>query len=255
MERLEGAIAWVAAIRSPSRSPMIPPVTTDNEVRLPSPWASVKHALPTVLEAVVGPLVVFYVFLVALSYQGAVLAAFVWALMAVLRRIARRERIPGTLVFGAALLGIRTALALATGSVFLYFAQPVAGTVTVAILFLLSSLTKRPLAERLAHDFCPLDPSLLRRTAVRRFFVQISLLWAIVLLANAGTVMWLLLSSPLRMFVLERTAVSWSLTGLGTILSVFWFVRVMKREGIVVRFGHKPAVATVKVPVRPASKP
>lgn len=230
---------------------MTPSLTPDNEVRLPSPSASVKHALPTVLEAVIGPLAVFYIFLVALGYKGAVVAAFIWALLAVLRRIVRQERIPGTLVFGTALLAIRTAVALATGSVILYFAQPVAGTVTVGIVFLLSSLTKRPLAERLAHDFCPLDPSLLRRSAVRRFFVQISLLWAIVMLANAGTVLFLLLSSPLRAFLLERTAVSWSLTGIGTALSIYWFIRVMKREGLVVRFGHRPALPTAKVPAGP----
>ncbi|MGH9303809.1 MAG: VC0807 family protein [Acidimicrobiales bacterium] len=209
------------------------------ELHLPSLLASLRHALPTVLESFVGPLLAFYIFLAVVGYKGAVIAGFVWAGSALLRRLVRRERVPATLVFGTLLLGVRSAIALLTGSVFIYFAQPVAGTIVVGLVFLASTLTRQPLAERLAHDFCPLDPSLVRRNSVRRFFRHISLLWAVVMLVNSASVLWLLLHQTLGAFVFERAAVTWSLTGIGIALSTWWFIRVMRHEGVVVRFGRR----------------
>lgn len=208
-------------------------------VHLPSPWVWTRHAFPVVIEGIVGPVAVFYLVLVTTGYRGAVLAALGWACLACLRRLLRREQVPGTVLFGVAILAIRTAITFITGSVFLYFAQPAAGAVVLGLVFLLSALARRPLAERLARDFCPLDPELVARSSVRRFFVRISLLWAVVMLLNAATVLWLLVNTTLQAFVIERTAVSWSLTGIGISLSVLWFVRTMRRDGISVRFSRR----------------
>lgn len=75
------------------------------------------------------------------------------------------------------------------------------------------------------------------RPFVRRFFIQISLLWAAVLLSNAGFVMWLLLSTTLRAFVIERTLVSSLLWVVGVGGSTLWFVRSMRRAGITLHWG------------------
>ena len=215
------------------------PSAASSVLHLPSLWASARHSLPAVLEGVIGPLVVFYLVLVTIGYRGAVLAAFAWACLAILRRLVRHERVPTTLLFGIAVLAIRTVIAFVTGSVFLYFAQPAAGTCAVGLTFLISAVVKRPLIERFAHDFCPLDPEIVGRSAVRRFFVRVSFLWSAVMLVNAATVLWLLLNTTVQAFVVERTAVSWSLTATGILVSVFWFVRVMRREGVAVRFGGR----------------
>jgi hypothetical protein len=186
---------------------------------------------------VIGPLAVFYTVLVTVGYKGAVLAALAWAVVACVHRLVRRQRVPGTVLFGLALLAVRTAIAFITGSTFVYFAQPAAGTVAVALVFMVSALIRRPLAERLARDFCPLDPEVVARESVRRFFVQISLLWSLVMMLNAATVLWLLLNTTIGAFVIERTAVSWSLTAGGIAVSTWWFVRAMRRDGISVHFG------------------
>jgi hypothetical protein len=55
---------------------------------------------------------------------------------------------------------------------------------------------------------------------------------------NAGIVFWLLLSSSLRAFVLERTAVTWSLTIAAIFLSVTRFVAAMRRDGVTVEWGR-----------------
>jgi hypothetical protein len=79
---------------------------------------------------------------------------------------------------------------------------------------------------------------LLARPLVRRFFVRISILWATVLMINAGIVLWLLVSSSLRAFVLERTAVTWSLTGLAIFFSITRFMATMRRDGVTVQWGR-----------------
>ena len=57
------------------------------------------------------------------------------------------------------------------------------------------------------------------------------------LLVNAGFVLWLLVASSLHAFVIERTAVTWALTGGGIAFSTLWFVRMMRKAGVTVRFG------------------
>ena len=157
-------------------------------------------------------------------------------------RLVRHQRPAGTVVLGSAILTVRTAVSFATGSAFVYFVQPTVATGAVALAFLVSALARRPLTERLAHDFCPLDPGIVGRPAMRRFFVQISLLWGAVLLANTGVVLWLLLTSSVGAFVLERTIASWLMTAVGVGLSVAWFIRTTRRDGVRVRWGRPEPV-------------
>ncbi|HLN16288.1 MAG TPA: VC0807 family protein [Acidimicrobiales bacterium] len=212
---------------------------------VPSFKALARHSLPGLVESSIGPGVIFYVVLVTAGFKGALVGALVWAYLAVGRRLLRRERPSGLLVLSLVLLTARSIVSFATGSAVVYFIQPSVSTFLVAVLFLVTALSRRPLIERLALDFCPLDPDLMARPFIKRFFVKISLLWAIVLLTNAGFVLWLLFSTSLHAFVLERTIVSTALTVGGVALSISLFLRVMRGHGVTVRFGGSPVPATV----------
>jgi hypothetical protein len=203
-------------------------------LRLPSPLATLRHAVPVVLEAVVFPLALFYLVLVTAGFRGALIAALVWSYLALGRRLHRGERVSTLLVLGTLLLTVRTTVSFITGSAIVYFAQPMATAVVISIVLIASAALGRPFTQRFAHDFCPIDPELLARPRVQRFFIRISLLWATVLLLNAGIVLWLLLSSSLHAFVLERSAVTYGLTALAIYLSVTRFVATMRRDGITV---------------------
>jgi Protein of unknown function (DUF3159) len=209
-------------------------------LHLPSPRAFLLHALPTVLESVVGPAVLFYLLLVTVGFKGALIAALVWSYLAAARRCLRRERVPASLLLGLVLLTARTVIAYITGSAFLYFVQPTVATVFVGALFLATAVVRRPLIERLARDFCPIEPEVLANPLLRRFFLRLSLLWAAILFANAGTVLWLLLESSIRGFVLERTLVSLCLNLLGISVSVAWFARTVRAAGFTLRWGGAP---------------
>lgn len=205
-------------------------------IELPSLRAVARHALPGLLESTVGPGVVFYLVLVVWGFRGALLAGLGWSLAAAARRLLRRQGMSALLGLSLVLLAVRTVIAFATGSAFFYFVQPTAATAAVAVVFLVSAAVRRPFIERLAHEFCPLDPEVMSRPFVRRFFLRLSVLWAVVLLVNAGIVLWLLVASSLRAFVVQRTLVTWTLTAGGVVLSTLWFCRTMRGAGLSVRF-------------------
>jgi hypothetical protein len=149
----------------------------------------------------------------------------------------RHERISTLLILGTVLITMRTIISYLTGSTIFYFAQPLGGTVIIAIVLIISALLRRPFTQRFAHDFCPLDPGLLAIPRVQQFFVRVSWLWAAVLLINSGLVLWLLLTASLRSFVLERTALTWTTTSIAIALSIIGFVKTMRSDGITVKWG------------------
>lgn len=212
---------------------MSPPV--HSPLAIPRITALARHAAPHVLEATLIPLALFYGGLQLMGLWGALLAALIWSYTSLLRRLITRRRVPGMLVLGIVGLTARTALALITGSAFLYFLQPTLGTGLVASVFIGSALLGRPLAMRLAVDIMPLPEALLAHDRVRRFFLRISLLWAGVFLANAGISLWLLVSQSLATFLWTRTVASLVLTAGAVAISTWAFRRC-------VTTAHQPVV-------------
>ncbi len=208
-------------------------------VTLPSVRSIAGLAARHVLEAMAIPLGLFYLLLSAAGLTWALLAALVWSFGAIVRHVVARERIPGVLLLGTALFSVRCAISFATHSVFVYFLQPTLGTYLVAGLFLASVLLGRPLAERLAHDFCPLPDSLLGRASMRRFFHEISLLWALVFVANATTTLGLLLSQSVGSFLVFKSVGSAALTVAAIGASYWWFRRSMSDENITLRWAWR----------------
>ena len=207
-----------------------------------------RHALPHVVESTVIPLALFLLTLRFVGVWGAVLIGLGWTYTAVVRRLIMGQRVPGILVLTAVTLTARTVIAMVSGSVVVYFLQPTLGTALVAGAFLLSVPLGRPLAERLARDFCPIPSGVLAHAPVRRFFLQISLLWAFTQLANATVTLWLLLSQSLATFLVAKTLVSWGLTGGAILVSTLWFRRSMRRHGVLA-----PRRAAAAAPTPPAT--
>ena len=117
-------------------------------------------------------------------------------------------------------------LALASGnSLFVYFLQPSLATALLGGAFLLSVPLGRPLAEKLAHDFVPLPAWFVSRPRVRKLFVRISLLWALVSLVNAAGTIALLVNVPITTYLAAKTGLSAFLTLGGIVVSSWWFRR------------------------------
>lgn len=206
-------------------------------LHMPDPRQALRHAAPVLIEGVVAPVVAFYLALIFIGFRGALITALAWSSLALTRRIVRGDRISTVLILDVVLLSIRTVVAFITGNAILYFVQPMAWSVLIALVLVGSAVAQRPFTQRFAQDFCPFDPALLARPRVQRFFVRVSLLWAAVLLVNTGFALWLLLSSSLKTFALERTAVSWTLTAAAIACSIFGFTATMRHDGFKVQWG------------------
>jgi hypothetical protein len=194
---------------------------------LPRMGGLLRHAAPRVFEGAIAPVAVFLLALHFLGVVGAIVAGLGFAYGIIGWRLLTRRRVPGLLVIGAVSLTARSALAIASGSIFVFFLQRTLGTALVATVFLASVGAGRPLAGRLARDFCPIPDHVATTVPMRRFFTQITLLWAVTQLLNAAVAMWLLLSQSVGVFVVTRTVSSITLSALAVTLSVLWFRRSM----------------------------
>jgi hypothetical protein len=235
----------------------LPPTLTEHlptphVIHLPPIRELARRTAEHVLEATVVPMLLFYLILTMIGLRWALVAALGWSYAAIARRLLTRQRLPGLLVLAAVLFTARTAIALSTGSIFIYFLQPTLGTFLVAGLFLISVPMGRPLAERLAHDFCALPDSLIANVRVKKFFLRISLLWAFTYLINGGMTLYLLMSSSLGTYLILRHVVSFTLLIGAITFSSMYFFRSLRDEGIVLRWNKRAvpadeAAATVPV--------
>lgn len=194
-----------------------------------------------VFEVVLAPLGLFYLLLTLTNFTGGLLAALGWALAALARRVLTRSPIPAVLWLTTGLLVVRTAIGYATGSVFLYFLQPTLQNFLIAFGLLATVGLRRPLIARLADDFCAFPDALTSNLRVQRFFRRVSLLWALVFLTNGAATLWVLARATLGSFLMVTTAGSFTLVAVAAVVSLLWFRRELRGEGIRLRFGAAPA--------------
>ena len=164
------------------------------------------------VEGTLIPVAVFWITIRLLGPWVALGVGLAWVYATIVRRLLMRRPVPGVFVIAAITATVRTALAVSTHSLVLYFLQPSLGAVMVSLAFLASVIAGKPLAARLAHDFCPLPEGWVDKDWVRAFFLRISLLWAMVLLVNAGLTVWLALSQSVQVVAVARPLAAGALT-------------------------------------------
>ncbi|RGA02814.1 DUF3159 domain-containing protein [Microbispora triticiradicis] len=196
---------------------------------MPRLTALIKQAVPRLLEGVVAPLAVFYAALAVLGLRGALMAAISWVYLGVLWRLVRHQPVPGTMIFAAIAITVRTVLGLWSGSAVVYFIQPELGTIVISMVLLASVRMRRPLVEKLTLDYIHLPSFVLRHQRVQQFFARITLLWAFVLLVNSSVSIWLLLHQSIGTYLLVRTTAVAVITGIAFLASVWAFRRVLRR--------------------------
>ena len=222
-------------------------------VVIPSPRAVARHALPNVIEGKLIPLLLFIVFLEVVGTAWALVVALVWSLGAITCRLAFGCRVPGLVVLSATTLAARTAAALATGSMVVYFLQPTITTFVVGAAFLVSVPLGAPLARKLAYDLLPFDDDTKAHPLVERFFVRLSLFWACTSLVNASITVWLLLTQSTTTFVVVKSVLG-PITGAVTIGSMLaWFWLSLRRSGTRIEWAkHDRPVAAGDTVLTPA---
>jgi intracellular septation protein A len=205
-----------------------------------------RQVLRHLFEVALAPVVLFYLLLTFTNLTGALFAALGWAFAAMARRVLTHSPIPAVLWLSTVLIVVRTLIGYTTGSVFLYFLQPTLQNFLIAFGLLATVRLRRPLIARLADDFCAFPTALTSNLRVQRFFRRVSLLWALVFLTNGAATLWVLARATLGNFLMVTTAGSFTLLGVAAVVSLLWFRRELRFEGIKLRFGaaSAPSAAT-----------
>jgi hypothetical protein len=184
------------------------------------------------LVACVVPGVVFYTLFVTAGIWPAIGAGLAWSYGAIAVRALAGRRTSGMLLLTAGVLTVRTIVALAAQSTFIYFLQPVLTDLLIGTTFLLSAMTARPVVARLAGDFYPLTDELHARPAIQRLFRRLTVLWAVALLAKATVIYVLLETQPLATFVLAKGIVVPVTNATCIALTILTATAVARREGL-----------------------
>ena len=185
------------------------------------------------IEASFLPSLLFYLCLSFGSLGLAYLVAIGWTYGCLARRLIRRQEVTGVLVLASVGITIRTALAVGSGSTFVYFAQPIIGTVITACVFLGSIAIGRPMIAKLAHDFWPITPEQAENPRVRRLLCGLTVLWAGVNRATASVTFLLLMSLPLNTFVAAKQISGLAITLTAIAITIAWSHRTACDEGII----------------------
>jgi hypothetical protein len=125
----------------------------------------------------------------------------------------RHGVVPGLFVLKLAGDVIKVAVALVTGSTTVYFLQPSATTMAIALTCVGSVLVGRPLGARVARDFLP--PTALEGRTDSATFDRITLWWAASRALSAMAGAFVFTRVPLETFLVVRPFVGWSCTGIG----------------------------------------
>jgi uncharacterized membrane protein len=166
-------------------------------------------------------------------------AAAVWLAAAV--RQATTRSVPGLLVISALVLTLQAVVVLATGSVLLFLLQFPLANLALCVLFGRTAPTRKPLVAQLATEVVALRyPS--HHPALHRFFQGVTWLWAGIFAASAMGLAAGVAIEPVKLFLLLSTAVTIGGVVAGTFLSTLWFIRVLRRSGLRVRFAARYAV-------------
>ncbi|HEX3907291.1 MAG TPA: VC0807 family protein [Mycobacteriales bacterium] len=200
-----------------------------------------KHLGLSLLMANVVPSVLFFLCLRAGNVWTALIAALVWCYGAMAWRLRTKRRASGLLMISMVGLTAKTVLALASGSTFIYFLQPAVTDGIVAVLFLLSLATARPVVARLAGDFYPMNDEVAGRPAIQKLFWRLTLFWAGLCLMKSIVTVFLLENMSTVSFVEAKSVFVLAVVIGGAAVTVAAAVRVAKVEGLL----HIPHPVTV----------
>ena len=214
---------------------LVLPVRDDLE--LPAPTRLALTAGWNLAESLGLPLVA-YAAGDRLGGQGlgmAAAAGVVW-LTAAARKVLAGS-IPRLLVVSGLVLTLQAALVLATGSVLLFLLQLPLANLALCLLFARTAPTGKPLVAQLAAEVVALRQPTAAHPGLDRFFRGVTWLWAGIFAASTIGLVILLAVEPVPVFLLFTTVVTVAGVAAGTVLSVLWFVRMLRRYDLRVRFG------------------
>lgn len=197
----------------------------------------IGNALLMLTEGVLIPTVILYTAIRTVGAVPGLIGVIAWCLLTIGIRWALGRRVPSTLLLVIGVLVLRSAIALAATSVWLFLLQPIAASVLMSLLFIGSAVVGRPVTQRLAQDFVHLPERLVADRRVRRMFIEVALVWGLSRALDAGLSLGSL-EFGTSFGVLARGVLSIGLTAVSVAACAYWGWRRMRAiPGVRFRFG------------------
>jgi hypothetical protein len=206
------------------------------DLELPRLWRLILTAGWNLAESLGLP-AVGYLVGTALGGQAAgmvVATGVMWVTVAI-RKVASHG-VPGLLAISAIVLTLQTALVVATGSTLVFLLQFPLANLALCVLFARTARTREPLVAKLAAEVVGLRRPSARNPGLDRFFQGATWLWAAIFAASAGWLAAALALDPASVVLKLAAAITIGGVAVGAFLSILWFVGVLRRFDLHVRF-------------------
>jgi hypothetical protein len=205
-------------------------------LELPRPWRLLLTAGWNLAESVGLPVAAYAV---AAQLDGrdtgmVAAAAMVW-LTVVARKVITKS-VPGLLMISALVLTLQAAVVLATGNLWFFLLQFPLANLCMCVLFARTASTHKPLVAQLAAEVIALRQPSTHHPGLHRFFQGATWLWAGIFLVLTIGMSAMMMTEPVKLFLMLTTAVTVGLCIVGTALSTVWFFAVLRRLGLGLRF-------------------
>ena len=160
--------------------------------------------------------------------------AAIWVTAAI-RKIATGS-VPSLLAISAVVLTLQTAVTIGTGELWIFLLQVPLANLCMCVMFARTASGPNPLVARLAAEVVALRQPSARHPGLHRFFQGATWLWAGIFLLLTAALAVMMVTEPTKMFLLLSTAVTAAFVVAGTCASTLWFLSVLRRLGLRLRF-------------------
>jgi hypothetical protein len=160
--------------------------------------------------------------------------AAIWATAAI-HKIAKRG-VPSLLTISAVVLTLQTAVVIGTGELWIFLLQFPLANLCMCVLFARTARGPNPLISRLAAEVVALRMPATYHLGLHRFFQGATWLWAAIFLALTASLAVLMVTEPTGIFLMLSTVLTAALVVAGAGVSTLWFLSVLRRLGLTVRF-------------------
>jgi hypothetical protein len=210
------------------------PAPTEH-LELPHPMKMLRSTAWSMAESVGLPFGTYIAVTDLVSPDAGLLAgtAVVWLLIAI-RRIVSGS-VTSLLMISAVVLTIQTAIAISTGSMWMFLLQFPIANLAMCVVFARTAPTRKPLVAQLAEDVVALKQGT-HHAGLLRFFQGATWFWAGLFLVLTLGMAVMMVTEPYKLFMLLSTVVTIGLTLLGAAVCALWFFAVIRRHGLRLRF-------------------
>jgi hypothetical protein len=203
-------------------------------LELPHPRRLLWTAAWNMAESVGLPFGVYVVVTDVVSPDAGLLAGLtvVWLLIAIRKLVS--GSVSSLLMISAVVLTIQTAVALATGYMWMFQLQFPLANLAMCVIFARTAPTHKPLVAQLATEVVALKQP--HHPGLHRFFQGATWFWAALFLLLTLGMAVMMVTEPFKLFMLVSTAATIGLTVVGAGVCVIWFFAVVRRLGLRLRF-------------------